>query len=251
MQRIFAGASFAIAIAVLGGNAAAVPIQFNFQGINTGSTLMPEGSVQGQTISGGFSFETDLLVRRNLVPAEFGAVFEGEAQGFLSFGDRTVSYPVYGTYNYGSILFYDGCRSLDCPSDEDEFNLELFSAEQSPETLASGFTGTYRASLLRFSSAKDFLSPSDLFDGATVNPTAIVDLPISAVPSGVYIELLYQCESGQCTGGQVPGFGFEVTSVTRSTGTYTSVPEPGSLGLLGAAGLGLLLLGRRRVARIS
>ena len=242
--RIAAAIAFTLGFSSL---AQSVPIYFNFTATNTGSVLMPEGAVVGQTVTGGFTFETEQLVRRTSGPANPGVAFEGAPQAFLSFGDRIVSFPAPGALNGGYIFFYDGCRSADCESDEDSFSLSASTSEQSPETLAAGFTGTYRSASLFFDSSKDFVPPADLFDADTVDPTAIVDLPIPAIASGFYVEFVTSCVSGVCERGQAGrSFGFSVDSVTRGLGSR-SVPEPGTLGLLGA-GLLAAFVPRRRAA---
>lgn len=246
LLRALAGAlilSFAAA-------AQAVPIQFNFTGINTGSADMPVGSVQGQAISGGFTFETDLLVRQELVPAEMGVYFQGVPQASLYFGDQIVLFPEFGplSSSNGYILFYDGCRTLDCQSDQDVFNLNAYSAEVSPDIIASGFTGTYRTANFSFTSGKDFVPPLGSFDATTIDPTAIVDLPISGAAGGTYAEFVYSCVAGECSNLSARGFGFEVTSVSRFVESH-AVPEPGTLGLMALVFAGLLLFRRRAPAR--
>jgi hypothetical protein len=226
--------------------AQAVPIHFNFTGINTGSADMPAGSVQGQAITGGFTFETDRLVRQELVPAEFGVYFQGVPLANLYFGDRIVLFPEFGpsSSHDGYILFYDGCRTLDCQSDQDAFRLNAFSAEISPDIIASGFTGTYRTVNFSFTSGKGFVPPLDLFDATTIDPTAIVDLPISGAAGGTYAEFFYSCVAGECSNLSARAFSFEMTSVTRFVEAQ-AVPEPGTLGLMSLGLVGMLLVRRR------
>jgi hypothetical protein len=268
MKRIVAAAGAALIAMSLVGTAQAVPIYFDFTGTITGASYsypLPagapttvEGYALGEAVSGGFNFETDRLYDAGTFGFQHSWVDWQPANlteplTFLSFGGRDVALPVYPSgSNYTYISFVDACTPTCNPGWMENFNLFTTSTDQ--EITTADFTGTTHRSSLFVSSAAYFSVPDypysehfDYFDGATVDPLSIVSLPLFTM-IGIYSEETVNCVAGACT-NQSLQFNFSLDSVSRGVGPRTSVPEPGTLGLLGAAAFGLLLFGRRRTAR--
>jgi hypothetical protein len=255
MKRKLVRALCAATLAGLGANASAVPIQFNFTGtVNQANGTFAQTGLEGTAVSGGFVFETLNLTR--MLSPHVGMVqyFDLSAPGsyaFLNVGSSSIAFPVYPGSNINNVVFYDSvCDDtvVHCSASEYEhFDLVARSLDAELDIVtAPGFIGTYRDSNFGIS-ATDW-SVSDYIDWNTAGPADIVTLPVGFI-SGYFSASTYLC-SGEsfCTTAEYGDFGFSIDSVTRSLGSSTSVPEPGALGLLGAAGLGLIAFGRRRKA---
>jgi hypothetical protein len=234
------------------GTASAVPIHFDFTGTITGVENL-EGAIAGAAISGGFTFETDRLAAGHAPGSPQYSWVDLEPEGliepyaFLNFGGREVAYPSAAIGNYAVINFFDACTPICAP-----FNVENFGMFASTgHSAAPDFTGLMQHSSFYFASAAltrladpPFIEAFDYFDGAQVDPTSIVTLPLYDL-AGFYSQGTMDCVSGGCVNIAPGSLGFTIDSVTRGIGAR-AVPEPGTLGLL-VAGLAGLLLFRRRV----
>jgi hypothetical protein len=267
MKRICHGAGAAFIAVSFAGTAQAVPLYFDFTGTTTGYSYTypsPDGSpttvdgyALGETVTGGFNFETDRLYDAGTFGFQHSWVDWQPANlteplTFLSFGGRDVSLPAYPDGSkYTVVSFVDACTPTCNPGWQDNFNLFTTSIDQ--EITTADFTGTTHRSSLFVSSAAYTIVPDypyqegfDYFDGATVDPFSIVSLPLFNM-IGIYSEETVNCVAGACT-NQSLQFNFSLDSVTRGIGPRASVPEPGTLGLFGMTALIALRLRRRRSA---
>lgn len=221
----------------------AVPVYFDFTGTVTVSSQAGE---VGLAVSGGFNFETDRLF--TLPPPSDGIQYTTvdwmptgltEPMGFVSIGDRSFSLPAHGLY-YGGINFADGCQPECNLGWRENFNLQVISEDP----FQPNFTGERRSTSLILINAYD----ANAFDGSALTPLDALTLPLASL-LGVYNEWIYDCVDGACAvAGQIQ-YQYDIATVSRGVGPR-SVPEPGTLGLLGAA-LGGLLLRRRRATQAS
>jgi hypothetical protein len=252
MKRTFRCAALAAAFSLgLAGTASAVPIHFDFTGTITGVEGV-EGVAVGAAISGGFTFETDRLVGTHRAGdpqyswLDLEPVGLTEPYAFLNFGGRELAYPSAASGNYAVINFFDACRP-DCgPLGPENFGMYASTGHSA----APDFTGIIQHSAFYFASAAltrlpdpPFIETFDYFDGAQVDPTSIVTLPLYDMV-GFYSGGTMDCVLGACVNTDSGSLGFSIDSVTRGIGAR-AVPEPGTLGLL-AVGLAGLLLFRRR-----
>lgn len=243
----------------------AVPIYFDFTGTITGSSAgnsepngpMPslDGFQPGATISGGFNFESDRLYDAGTFGSQhiwidWQPTNLAAPLAFLDFNGLNVSIPAFSGQNYSDITFNGGCTPQGCPPNTGE-NFILFASSMDHDSIPPDFTGNYSiTSIMFFSLASNSLpdypwfESFDYFDDTTVDPFSIVSLPLYDT-FGLYATADYTCVVGSCTSQNLQ-MQFSTDSFTRGIGERVSVPEPGTLGLMAAAGLGLLLFGRRR-----
>ena len=187
MKRTFRCAALAAAFSLgLAGTASAVPIHFDFTGTITGVEGV-EGVAVGAAISGGFTFETDRLVGTHRAGdpqyswLDLEPVGLTEPYAFLNFGGRELAYPSAASGNYAVINFFDACRP-DCgPLGPENFGMYASTGHSA----APDFTGIIQHSAFYFASAAltrlpdpPFIETFDYFDGAQVDPTSIVTLPL-------------------------------------------------------------------------
>jgi hypothetical protein len=247
MRRIRTGALCAASFALLAGNASAVPIYFDFSGTITQAYGSMSG-LEGVTISGGLTFETDNLTPMESPDLAMSQFYENDvsgAYGFLDFGSRHVSFPTYPQANTRNIVFQDtACPDyiLHCSAAfADQFNLFARSSDVPFETSGSpDFIGTSHDSYVYVTS----LYFEDLIDWTKVQPTDILSLPLTNV-NGNYSDVTSNCSGGGalCTQDRNE-FSFSIDAVTRGIGPR-DVPEPDTLALAVAAAIGLLWMARR------
>jgi len=251
MKRIFSRALCAVALAGLSASASAVPIYFNFTGtVNQADGSFAQSGLEGAAVSGGFVFQTESLTR--MLSPDLGMVqyFDESMSGsnaFLNIGTRSIAFPYYPQGHINNIVFADTvCNDVvfHCsPADFERFHLVASSLDDDFATVSSpDYIGTHRRAHLGVM-AYDW-RVANYFDWSTVGPVDIVSLPFESI-GGYYSESTYVCPGDTFCTSSGGGISFTIDSVTRGFGPATSVPEPGALGLLGAAGLGLLLFGRR------
>ena len=239
--------ALAAAVVTLGFTVAAqaTPMYFDFTGTVLGSP--------GSAVTGGFNFEIDRLYS---APApgqpQLVTFIDWQPTGlsaplaFLNFGDRNVEFPAYGGINYLYSQFNDACTpGEECPaSASDHWSIFASTSEQPEAGTAPDFTGSMRAAYLFFLPLDGL--PQDTFDASTVDPTAILTLPLGNT-LGIYSEQLIDCVRGECTYSNPYQLTFTIDSVSRGLGPR-SVPEPGTFGLLGVALVGMFFVRRRRLA---
>lgn len=225
----------------------AVPLYFDFTG------TIQDGS--GTVISGGFSLETDRLTGSAPIPAirswvDFEPANRVESVAQLAFGDRSITVPAGPGSSYVVINFFDGCTPAACSNQQFD-NFGIFASTADRE-IVPGFTGTYSSQSFYFASAgitrlpdAPFIEAFEYFDAAQVDPTSVVSLPLYDV-IGFFSEDTFDCVDGACMSlGQGTSFSFTIDSVERGVGSR-SVPEPGTLGLLGAGLLAAHWMRRRQ-----
>jgi hypothetical protein len=250
MKRTFVGPLCAAGFAMLAANASAVPIFFDFTGTITSAYGSMSG-LEGTAISGGLTFETDNLTAMTSPDLAMNQFYEDDvagAYGFLDFGSQHVDFPGYPQANTRDIVFQDtACPDyiLHCsPAFTDQFNLFARSSDVAFQTSASpDFVGTVHDSYI-YVTSQYF---EDLIDWTTVKPTDILSLPLANV-IGTYDDVTSNCSGGGALCDQQRSdMLFTIDSVSRGIVQTppTSVPEPGTLSLFAAAGLGMLLFRRR------
>lgn len=217
MKATFHRLSLTLITLVLGTSAQAVPIHFNF----TGTVNYEQGTdavgLLNQSVSGGFTFETDALVMQ---PRDDDAWIETHydigptrSTSHLTIGDREFTLPVMRDRG-NDISFFDGCRPapMACTHDAGEsFMLFAYSTDLPYDT--TSVTGIFNVAQLMFSSsAREFQRSTTSTCSRAWNPDRSSTCPCS---------------------------------ICRSA-TTVSVPEPGTLGLLGAGIAAAFVLRRRR-----
>ena len=244
MKSITARAAIAALAFGFVGISQAVPIQFEFSGL-TGD---------GTRGTGQFLFETDELTQLTLRPNDWQSIFTDRPTldrptpvlGSFSVGSTTFSFGDNLLGGYGSVGFVDDCNAaLECdPSLREGWLLNLY--EQS-FAIGEPAPDVYTIRSLSFTSLMwppiERPAPSGFIDLATTRPEDILTLPLVQTTAN-YQEMTYDCSSGECVGYRNLDYTLAIDSVTRSVKS-TSVPEPGTLGLFGAAFAGLFFARRR------
>ena len=248
MRRIFAGALCAVTFASA---ADATPIYFEFTGIvSQASATTPVGTA----VSGSFNLETDRLVSFGQPGIQYSFIDYQptgltEPLAILDVGGIHHEVPGY-SQNYAGVNFVDGCQPLCNTGWSENFNLGAYTQEP----WSAGYTGQLRNSSISLFNLYEQLLPDypyfqgyDAFDGATAVPLDVLSLPLAHL-QGDYYEAISDCIDGTCSTVSSSYFVFEIDTLSRGVKSAESVPEPGTLELLGVAGFSLFLFGRRRRA---
>ena len=268
MKMNLARTAAAVAAFGFSGLTQAVPLYFDFTGTvsSVGGSPYPspnEGRV-GQNFSAGFTFETDRLfwnTDRN--PSGVADLCRLRQSGpdasssHLTIGGETFAFPSQ-PYQYTMMTFNDACSPAppNCTHGWAE-DIVLFGFSSDMPLDSSNATGTFRStSLLFLSSVPSLPHPTDpatripafdYFDvTAGIDPTVILNLPMYDLFATFSVSETI-CNNGSCVGGASEQMQLNVTGVTRGIAS-TSVPEPGTLGLLGVALAGMWMLRRRQYA---
>jgi hypothetical protein len=241
MNKKSLAAAGAIAVATFFTNVAnATPIRFDF----TGTVFSGELAELGQSVSGYIMFETEGLEFRqvDLWPTvtsyEYGdwSTTPGPSQFSSGISLAGSALPVAGVWNEGRVGFLDACNP-DCqPGYGESFGIGTYTLGRPETELANG--RFYDVNFLFLAMAPDGTNYFDVTP--QFGPEVVMTLPLHTMV-GLYSSTIWDCEQGECT-ESYRGLQFSIDTVTRST---TSVPEPGTLGLLGVALGGMLLLRRR------
>ncbi len=239
-----------------GGPAQAVPIYFDFTGtVTSGSPTVGLGTA----VSGGFTLETDRLIK--LIPPVVdnqSDFFDLDPTGltepfaFIDFAGMHREVPSRA-FSFAAVAFSDACRPLCDPGYTE--NITVYAGTMDP--YSEGYTGQRRRSDISlyntyWNRLPDFpyYDIYDGFDGATAAPLDIVSMALADLV-GVYYESVLDCVAGECTevfDNDLVSVGFRVDTVSRGVGAR-SVPEPASLGLMGAAMfLGIAMRRRRPIS---
>jgi hypothetical protein len=230
----------------------AVPLYFDFTG------TVQDGS--GAAVSGGFTLETDRFTGSMPNPAisswvDYEPANRVESVAHIAFGGQDISFPTGPGSSYVVINFFDGCTPAACSGSQfDNFGLFALAADRE---IVPGFTGTYSSQSFYVASAAIRQEPGspvreafDYFDAAQVDPTSAVSLPLYDL-IGFYSQSTYDCVDGACVANELSSsFGFTIDSVERGLGSR-SVPEPGTLGLLGAGLLAAHWMRRRQKPELA
>ena len=232
------------------GTAHAVPIYFDF----TGSVIQESPSIGiGTAVSGGFTLETDRLAFLPSSPnqyifADFAAPGLTEPLAFIDFAgihqeipDRPIS--------FATVAFVDACTPVCTPGVAE--GIHVTAATQDP--WSAGYTGQMRrvdmsVNNIYWNRLPDypFYDLYNGFDGTTAAPIDVVSMAFGEL-SGTFFEPEFDCVAGECTVTREEYFVFSIDTLSRGVGTR-AVPEPGTLGLMGAAVfLGFTMRRRRTV----
>jgi hypothetical protein len=241
LVRSLAAAAVAVGFAA---TSQADPIYFNFTGTNIGGTSpgLPDAAV-GQSVTGSFIFETDRLVRSEsngeVALLDLQPTNPALPLATVSYGGHDVVLPVYDSYNYNFFTFVVSCAADPCaPAQPTGINMGAESSTRPADGTPVDFTGTYQSSFLFLFGSTSWADP--LIDSSNVGVNSLLDFTLSNA-FGVYSESVTTCNVGDCV--------FEYRSISFTIDSYAavaSVPEPGSLGLMGIGFAALLFLRRRR-----
>jgi len=254
MKMNLARAAAAAAALGIAGLAQAVPIYVDFTGTITASS---DGVGIGGAVSGSFNFETDRLA---LAPHHPGAPYTfrerplagaTEPLALLNLGGPDIEFPRHGN-SYNLLSFVDNCLNGVCDTPYAE-NFNFLSWGETPYEL--GYTGLRQLEYFYVISYAEtpipdapYWQPFDYFDGATAQPIDVVSLPLYNMV-GLYAQTTDDCVLGNCTRLSDRVVEFAVGAADRGIGSRpTSVPEPGTLGLLGVALAGMFFLRRRTIS---
>jgi PEP-CTERM motif len=235
--RALAASSFALSLMSY---ANAVPISLEFSGLLS----------TGERATGQFQFETAGMERFAFPDSVFYSDLLGTGArpspvlGQYTLGGQTITLNTLPENGYGSVVYNDFCTPVCIPHNSENWSIQLY--DQSFPFLQDPPESVYTYRSMGFISASPFdfstgLS-QDYFDMNAVTAETVLTIPFREM-SGFYQETLVDCTLGECQQTIKRSDQFIVDTVTRGT---TPVPEPGTLGLLGAGVLGLLAMRRRR-----
>lgn len=251
MNSILARGAMTVIALSIAGISQAVPIRFQFSG----------NTYDGTRASGQFFIETAGLRQLDTPPTVPQKTFTDllglndrpvPMLGSFSVGGTTYDMGSYLPGGYGGISFVDVCTPVCFPNTRENWNISLYQQDYP-------FGGAFPASGIYTFQSMSFLSGTpysfehtesfDFLDNNITRPEDILTLPLLQM-TGVFYEETVTCVAGACSSTRNFEYQINVDTVSRSV-VSTSVPEPGTLALLGAALAGMFFVRRRRAAEFS
>ena len=246
--------AFAAAVATgIISTAQASPVYVDFTATVFGGTSVPmDGMVLGDSVSGGFNFETDRFGRGDVAGLTYFMDWQPPIDptlplAFFQSSNRNVTLPAQSALNYNAVNFSHSCQDIfSCPQPYISYvTLVSVSNDRPAEGVAADFTGTLRSTVLQVSVG--FESPGLTPEELLANLSSL-DFVYNL---GMYEETTTQCVQGVCGDGDNRALSFTVDSYAVGFGPRTSVYEPATLGMMGAGLLGFLAARRRRGANAN
>jgi hypothetical protein len=257
---------FAVVAVASAAPASAIPVTFDFTGTIANvvdvdfATNMPvtDMSTVGQALSARFIVDTDLFGPGTSASTDVGdrLFFNSELAGAISstfmINGESIDIAPYSR-DRSTVSFLDSNGVVSCGTNcsrlaPDQFNVNLISDEftiPQGSTVQRVASFSFVADFLGFENAEAAMSWFDLTPEFDINQLGSLEIPTTVRPSVILTDYTFACTEERCQTASSHRTLFAVTSTVR---TVSSVPEPGTLGLLALGAAGVMLAGRRRRA---
>lgn len=256
-RKFLAGA--ALFVAILSAPASAIPIAFDFSGVVQRRTIYDNGtstedlSGQGQSFTARVVIDTSLMTLSQL-DTYGGGRSHWQSTDFLpapsemsiDINGAPLAVPLYDLNAY-SVTALDGRLPPGCPGCGISDSVQLlWRSQQTPPAVGQQRASTFSFAAFEMSPNSDSPTYVNLDTPFDLDSLLTIPLPNLELQFGTTI---FDCQGvNLCFLSYNETTWFTTTAVTRTDLSNVSVPEPGTLGLLAAALLGVSF-GRRRRTR--